>query len=289
MASDAHMVSEHQEYWIRPTNISMGSANSWYGLNQWSTILAANPMLITLDATNDVDEHAYKSMEALIRKIWTSNPGTRLIGMVFPKFSDNADASVNSPINPTYMTEIINLYGAYGIPYIDYLTPLQDLVNNQGHHLSEYYDAGDPVHPLQPGHTLIYNLLLPYLPANGATAPASLPARLHDNGDYEYAYTHQVGTINDGTTGTWGTSGTQISSNEVGATVTISGTFASYGLWRVDGLTNAVDVSIDGGAFDTTAVLLGKTGNAVPGGRGSHTIIFRVRSGTVKIDEFWLL
>lgn len=286
------MVDEHQDYWVQPTNVSMGSANSWYGLNQWATILAANPMLVTLDGTNDVGAHLahpYKSMEALIRKIWAANPNTRIIGLMFPKFTDNTDPSVNSPTNAAYMTEIINLYAHYGIPYLDYLTPLQNLVNVGGHHLNEYYDVSDPVHPLQPGHAIIYGLINPYLPASGAVSPSPLPARLYDNGDFEYTAIHRVGTDNDGTTGTWSTTGSQIRSSEVGATVTIVGTFSSYGLWRTDALYNYCDVSIDGGPFDTSLVLFGKTGNEIPGGRGLHTLVFRVRSGTVKIDEFWMI
>lgn len=281
------MISEHQSYAITATNVALGSSNSWYGLNKWPVIAAANPALVTLDGTNDTAAFAYASMEALIRKIWTANPNTRLIGLMLPKFSDNSDASVETPINLDYMDAIIALYERYGIPYIDYWTALKALIS-AGHHLNEYYAVGDAVHPLEPGHNLIFSLVEPYLPDRGAVLNGSLPTRVYDNGDLENDRTVILGTANGGTTGTWGTSGTQISSSEVGATATFSATCKTFGLWRADELANNIQYQVDGGDWVSVSQL-GKVGTALSGDRSAHTIVVKVASGTVKIDEFWAI
>jgi hypothetical protein len=187
------------------------------------------------------------------------------------------------------MNAVIALYESYGIPYLDYWTRLKEQIS-LGHHLNEYYEDGDPVHPLEAGHNLAFNLLRPYLPTGGATAPDTLPDRLYDNGDMENAPVHVVGTAYDSIDGTWSTDDTQISSSDVNATVTYSATCKTWGLWRNDGLQNYVQVSIDGGLFvDIPTTVPGKAGVAISGDRALHTITIRPKSGTVVIDEFWTI
>lgn len=295
---DRYLIDECQGYYATGSNVAMGSANSWYGLNQWPIIQAVGPKFITIDGTNDSSNTgfgttgtslAYRSMEALIRRVWTLDPSTQVLGLMFPKFSDNADASVNSPINLFEMNQNIALYAYYGIPYIDYWTTLKDLINNQGHHLSEYYEVGDAVHPLEAGHNVIFGLVLPYLPAGGAAAPSPLPARIYDNGDLENNRTTKLGTGYDSKSGTWTEAGGRISGTSTSATVTYSATCCSFGTYRSDAGNNSIDVSIDGGDYVSLTLVSSKVGVEISGVRAAHTIVIKPRSGTVIIDEMWFI
>lgn len=251
-------------------------------------ILATSPILFILDTVNDDDSgHWAKSLEATIRRVWAANPLTRIILMRFATFTDRTiNSTVNSPVNSAALVEFDAIATAYGLTVINWLASVQDLVNNQGHNLTEYVDP-DNVHPSTTGYALAATLLEVQLPTGGATEPGSLPARLYDtNGYFETAPTKKLGTAYTSRTGVWSDVGSQVSSSEVGATITYTVTNApahSVGCYRVDAGTNNVKLGYDGGA--RAAANSYQNGTEVVA--GFTTVTIEVVSGTVEIDEFW--
>lgn len=243
---------------------------------------------MVLDTVNDsAGNHCAKSVEATIRRIWTANPATRIILVRFSTFTDRTiNSTVNSPVNSAALVEFDALAAAYGIPVIDWTARIQQLVNNEGHNLTEYVSV-DNVHPSTGGYAVAAELMETILPAGGASKPAGYPNRLYDsNGYLERTVTKKLGTAYDSRTGTWADSGGEVSSSTATSTITYTVTTApayTIGCYRADGGTNTVDISYDGGAY--TAQTFYQNGIEVPGGFTTATI--RVTSGTVKITEFW--
>lgn len=155
-----------------------------------------------------------------------------------------------------------------------------------GNHLLWYVQ--DTVHPTTLGNMeatkLLQDILTPTFLIQ-RQSPSTLPARLYDNGDYENSATIKNGTGYDSLTGSWTTSGTQISSSNPGATVTFSATCQSIGRPEEDG---TVQISVDGG--DYAAFVFSPNGAQIAGGvRAAHTITIKVISGTVTISKFWAI
>lgn len=253
-------------------------------------VLATSPNLIILDTVNDTaGTHCAKSLEAFIRLTWAANPLTRIILMRFTTFPDRSDNStVNSPENSAALIEFDAIAAAYGITVVDWVEAIQELVNNQGHDLSEYVSV-DTVHPTSDGYAVAEDILRPYVPNEGAVKPATLPSRLYDVNQYfEKTPTRKLGTAYDSRAGTWSNNGSEIISSTVGSTVTFSVVNApahSIGCYRQDNGTNDVLISLDGGAF--TAMSFYQNGIEIPA--GFTTAIIKVNAGTVKIGEFWAI
>lgn len=281
------MYQDYPQLAYTATNNSVSGHNSWASAVRLSTILAANPDLVVLDGANDgAGNHCAKALEGTIRRIWAARPSCKIIAYNWFGVADpNVNANVNSPTNEAAILELEALCAAYNVVLLDYWGTIQQRVNSEGHNLSEY--MSDTIHPIALGHTEAYNLLSPYLPFNGGSKPSSLPSRIYDtNGDYENTPTVKLGTAYDSRSGTWADNGTEISSSEAGAIVRFSATCQSIGCFRTDGLTNNVQVSIDGGAY--AAMNFYPNGVEI-GARGAHTFDIKVVSGTVKVTQFWAI
>ena len=138
------------------------------------------------------------------------------------------------------------------------------------------------------GQQVAYNLLLDYLPDGGQTAPVSMPIYLYDtNGEYQSTPLIKYGTDYDSRTGVWNDTGTRTESNQVGATITYSGTFKSIGCYRADAGTNDVEINVDGSGYQAMAFY--QNGVQISSSRAAHTVVVKVMSGTVRIDEFWAI
>lgn len=261
---------------------------TWPNLIKMQTsVLDYSPDLVVLDtANNDGSSMDNATIEAYIRRVWAANPKTRILLWVFFAVADqNVNANVNSPTDVDNETATAALASHYNIPLLDYWSTIKTRVNDEGHNLSEYMN--DTIHPNQTGHNEAYALLKPYLLSTDGSSPSTLPDRLYDNGDFENTPVVTLGTSYDSRTGTWSDTGTRTQSSTVGDTITFSATCQSFGCYRADGGSNDVTVSIDGGAF--TAMSFYENGTPVSAGRGAHTFIIKVNSGTVRIDEFWAI
>jgi hypothetical protein len=250
-------------------------------------VINNNPNLLILDTINDSNgAHWRNSLEALIRRTWAANPNTRIILMRFATFTDRTtNSTVNSPVNSAALVEFDAIAAAYGLTVVDWVGALQTLVNG-GANLSDYINV-DNVHPSTTGYALAASLLQSYLPSGGTSKPGTLPSRVYDNGDYENTPVKMLGTAYTSRTGSWTDVGSSAQSSSAGAIINFNNiTCQSIGCYRSDGGTNDVQLSIDGGAY--ADFVFYQNGTQVNGGvRGTHDFAIKVKSGTVKIDEFW--
>lgn len=264
------------------SNQSIGGHNTWSNLVRLTT----GTDLFVIDHANDTGGFVYASMEALIRRLWTANPNTRIIMISSPTWfgvDTDVDDNVNHPHNETELGVMAALAAQYGIPFVDYWAWCKSAVPGT-YHLNQLTDDG--VHPSAIGYAAMAVLLEAHLPNGGGAKPGTLPARLYASEDYENAPTRTNGSAETSRTGTWTEAGTSISSNEVGATITYGATCQSYGIYRADSVAvQAVEVSIDGGAY--AAANISQNGLTIAGDRAAHTVTIKVLAGTVRIDEFW--
>lgn len=266
------------------------SSQAISGHNTWSNLvrLVTGDDLFIFDHANDADTTwNYASLEAMFRRLWTANPNTRIIVVNSPTWITqdmSNNAIVDTPTNKTVIEAVEALAAHYGIPVVDYWGWCQSVVPGT-FNLTDL--TADTVHPTSLGYTNMAALLESLLPNGGGAKPGTLPARLYDNGDYENTPTRTLGNANDGTTGTWATTGTRIESSTAGSTVTFSATCQSFGIYRSDGgSSSGIEASVDGGAY--ADLVSYQNGTVIVAGRGAHIIAFRVKAaGTVRIDEFW--
>ncbi|MBK7179770.1 MAG: hypothetical protein IPH82_21760 [Chloroflexi bacterium] len=268
------------------TNYALDGHNSWSNLVRLTT----GADLFVIDHANDgVTAWERASLEAIIRRLWTANADTRIIIINSPTWftqDTSNNAVVNTPTNQTIIEEIETLAAHYGIPIVDYWGWCQTNVPSP-YNLNQI--TTDTVHPSTAvGYPAMAALLEVYLPTGGASKPATLPARLYDNGDYENTPTRTLGNANAGTTGTWSTTGTRIESSTAGSTVTFAATCQSFGIYRSDGGSNAnLEYSVNGGSTWSNMVLY-QNGTVITGGRAAYSIIIRVKTGgSARIEEFW--
>lgn len=273
------------------TNAALGSRNTWNHLMRQDEFLASPVDVLVFDAANDiVRDIDQASFEAFIRLLHANNPHMRVVVSLFPRVTDpDVNSSVDAYENAERMELVRETCEHYNVTVVDFAAEVRRLVNEEGRNLSEF--LGDNIHPADGGHQLEAELLEPLLPSlYSATGmmPATLPERLYPkSADYENTPVRILGTDYDSRTGTWGDTGTRIESSETGATVTFSATCQSFGVHRADAGTNTVQVSIDGGAFES--LTFNYNGTEIPSGRGEHEIVIKVVSGTVRIDEFWAI
>lgn len=270
-------------------NVAEGGHNTWSNLVRFPAELEPNaPDIAIFDPANNSDRDMDRaSIEAFIRRIWTEFPSAKIVLFNIPGIGDvNDNGTLDTDMHLTQT--VLALAQHYGFLVADWSARLQELVG-AGHDLTEY--MGDSVHPNAGGYAemaLLVQAVMPTLLSSAAQAPMPLPEPLYaDASDYENAPTVTLGNANDGTTGTWTTTGTRIESSEAGATVTYTATCQSIGIYRADTMTYpAVEVSVDGGAF--ASVTLNQNGLALSEGRGAHTIAIKVVT-TARIDEFWAI
>ena len=270
------------------TNSAVPGANTWNNLWRLPTdVLAHSPALVIWDPTNSADnEHCHKAIEAFIRRIYTAYPSCKMLVVLFPAIPAYTDIALATPDNAGMVQVVRDLATHYGFPCVDYYAYIQDQVANHGVHVADV--MLDTVHPNEAGHTLVYNLVAPQLPALMALstqAASPLPAAIYDTaGDYQHEPQLIDGTSYANRTGTWTNVGTEIDSSEVGATATFTVTASSFGIEPPSGYTNpAVTYRVNGGAWDTGTP---DTDGMLLGARGSYTVDIKVAGGTVKIKRF---
>lgn len=278
---------QSQQYQWSFVNAAQSGHNTWSNLVRLQRdILANNPDVIVFDTANDsAQDFQNAALEAFIRRIWDA--GIIILGAYnFMQVADeDVNANIDTPGNQDGIEAAEALYAHYGLRLLDYWGTIQQRVNNEGHNLNEY--MGDVIHPNATGHDEAYALLSPYLPLNGLSQPNPLPARLYDDGTMENEPTIRLGNANDGESGAWSTIATTgRQSSNVGDTITFNDvTCSTLGAYRGDALSATVEISVDGGAF--REFYLYQNGGALVEGLGTHDIVIRVLSDTVRIDELW--
>ncbi|MEZ4670699.1 MAG: hypothetical protein R3E39_22580 [Anaerolineae bacterium] len=266
--------------------------NTWSNLVRLDTdILSIDPDVVVIDMVNDPGgNHSGKSLEAFVRRVWSANPNTRIIFVKAFSVSDvNDNTTINNPIQLANgeFAELDSIAQYYGIPVVDYWSAVKELVNNKGHNLTEYV-SGDSVHPAKGGYALLASLVEQVMPEGGAKKPSSYPDRIYDTlGDYENIPIRVPGIEYESRSGNWTDDETQVSSSEVGSTITYSAICQSFGCYRKGRGAHEVEISIDGGDF--VAMPFYQNGTGISGGRARHTITIRLTSGTLTIDEFWAI
>lgn len=278
-----------------PTYATTATVQAINGHNTYSALvrLETGADVFVIDNANDSNDSVNtpdrKALEALFRRLWAANPQTRIIVIGPPSWfgQDTSDnAVVDTPTNQTALEEIKALADHYGIAYVDYWQWCRDVV-------PDTYDltdlTADTVHPTDLGYNQMATLLEAYLPTSGSQKPATLPARLYDNGDYENTPTRTLGTNYDSRTGTgWSDSGTATLSATAGDTITYSATCQSIGVYRSAGTNANLEISVDGGAYRDAS--LTQNGIELVEGRDAHTITIRLKAGgDIRIDEFWAI
>ena len=273
----ADLLAELPLYKFSFLNIADSGWATFPNLVNLADLSTAN--LIIFDQVNDESVDTAE-VEALIRKAWTT--GQRVISAVLPAWTVVENAQVNTPANQTALEQHLALCTAYGVPVVDFWQYCKDHVPGD-YNLSDLY--ADTAHPSAIGYTIIETLLDDYLPNGGSVG--TLPTRIYAaSGDFEQPPVIKVGVQHDSHTGVWTENGTSISSAEVGATITFSGTFRKFGCYRASGAYPIVTVTIDGGIpIDNFAFY--QNGYDI-GARAAHTIVITVVT-TCQIDEFWAI
>lgn len=231
-----------------------------------------------------------KALEAITRKIYTANPSARIIAPIFPT-PDGEDPTQIADLTADEITDNA-LAEYYGVHLVDLRQTEIDLIA-LGNPITDYISDG--VHQTTAGHAIASGLeqsLLTSLGRYTAENHASLPARLYDTDGYYEDTTPQriLGTANDGTTGTWSTTGTRIESNTAGSTATFIVTCRSFGLYSAGTANTVCDVQIDGGAWQENVTVTHNGQYFDDLSDAEHTIVVRVRAGAaIRIDEFWAI
>ena len=274
-----------QQQYIK-TNKGSPSTGSWYGCIRLQTdIIDNSPDILYIEfAVNDGDNSRDKGCaEAMIRRLWTAQPTMKLCAVFFPKVTDK-DVDDATNLNDAVKQNWIALCNYYNIPYVDYADYLKSVIDAGGS-LADY--MADAAHPTNAGHALAYSRI-----KDGQTSAlsGSLPTRLiADSEDFENTPVIKNATDYDSKIGTWSEDGTEITSTEVDATVTFSGTFRGFGIdtntsggryaWKLDDFDWVErDVLQYAGLNINTQTT-----------RAARTVIFKVISGTVTIKRFFAL
>lgn len=235
--------------------------------------------LVISDQSNNAGDDGL-DFEVLIRKCYTA--GQRLIYILNPVWTALTNDQINTPSNLAALTEQLAICEHYGITYIDGWQIAKDYVNGGGDLTDIFTDVN---HWTVAGHTLVSNALLPYLPTGG-TIPTPSSYYNANAADMEESPVVTVGTGNDSTTGTWATAGTSVSSTDVGATITFSGTFRKFGIYNASINYPTCTAVIDGG--DPIPNFYAYPNGYDIGTRGAHTVVLTVTS-ELEIDEFWAI
>lgn len=268
---------DYARYIFGLSSIAVGGWSTFPSLVNIADLSAAD--LIIFDQSNDGADDL-PEFEALIRVAQAN--GQKVIAILNPSWSSVADGQVNTPANQTAYEGQEAICIAYGLDYVDGWQMCQDHVSGGGH-LSDYFT--DTAHWSATGHAVVRDALLALLPTGGAI---TLPAEYvdADAADYENSPVIIVGTDNDATTGTWATDGTSVSSSDVGATITFSGTFRKFGIFNASANYPTCTATIDGG--DPIADFAAYPNGYDIGTRGAHTVVLTVTS-ELEIDEFWAI
>lgn len=278
-----------KNYFGLSRNFTRTGSDTWYALALLDDVFIYTYKLIFIDFYNDSNSAiGNASREAWIRRVWTHMPNCNVLGVLWPKIS-SPDGTFVDP--ETANADWKTFCDYYGIPYLDVHTALYNEVVIGGTPLTDFYDAGAYTHPTDGGHLFAYNLVQPQLNdllngtrqfGEGSTLPARMTA-LSD--EFDNSPTVAInGKDYDSITGSWTVGvGGYIESSDVGATITFSGTFASFAIDDVSNGFPEVEIDIDGGGY---AVEDEPRRATYCGNYGAHTITYRVLT-TFRIDVFF--
>lgn len=270
------------------SNLSAGGSRTFWALAQLEETvqgLAPDVICIEENANDDVSDYFKKTEEAIIRRIRSLLPNTRIVYIACPRVTNPAvDDATNQDADVQAQWKTICDH--YGVVTVDWSAELYTLINTNGGTLSDY--LSDTVHPTTTGHASIAGLLdTPLNTALGAGSLGSVPSRLYDCAAFEDTPVWRDGDDNDGEMGTgWSGTGTRESST---ANDTITWNFNGVSFGFVTGTAaGVVGVTIDGGSEDTyDLAVYGSVINHISElSDGNHTVVFRVISGTVQLESF---
>ncbi len=280
-------LANHIRYAWTYASHAVASRNTWYALNYLTAnIITPGAELVIHDQANDGAGNLDNAVsEAFIRKILANLPGCKIVVPLFFAVADQTiDDNVNHATNQAAIDMWITLLTAYSIPYVDFRVAVKDQIDNHGGHLSDY--LADTIHPTDAGNALAASLVEAVLTASFLASTQAMPARINaESALYENNAPQELaGSAYDSKTGTWTEAGAVLSSNEVGATITYSGTFQSIGCYNADGVYPNIDLSIDGGAYIADTAFY-PNGFRLSGTRQARTVTIKVIAGTVKIEK----
>jgi hypothetical protein len=298
--TEAHLTLTYP--FARFTNSFTGGPGQTAWVRLWSIqdgLIATSPDVNVYESVSSNYEGAYEAQakaieEGTIRRLRGGVPAMRMIVIGMPTYANNTTPGAT---NPTQLTFLQSLCTQYDMTYIDWPARVQALIDATTYTLDQLY--ADIVHPTATGHAEIAALLQQTLTLEfingsdvGWTGDLADYTALYDDGTFEDTgnYIARNGTDNDGTTGTWTNEGTTLVSSEVGATVTWSGTFETFGVDLDLAAGFSIEHNFDGAGW-TTGNFSASTYSIhqlAPNfsTRGAHTVQVRVLSGTVKIRRF---
>lgn len=279
-------------------NSGVNATPSWYGLVRLQTdVLDYAPEIVFVDfAVNDVEYDALgdrvsgcaPTAEALIRRIRTALPNTKIVVETFV-----------FPDNYSYMTagrratrdKWINIANTYGLTLIRWDQYLESLMGAgyDDADVNVYLSANGNVHPSDLGHAAAADAIKAGFGALMSSAVTPLPDRIYAEAeDFEQTPIIRNGIDNDGETGTGWTTYSTIARRSSTADDTISwtGTFCSFGLDKGNG-TGVLAWKVDDG--DYADLNLANYGTDIPitsFARGVHTVTLKVVSGLVEVRRF---
>jgi hypothetical protein len=284
------VVANYPQYNVSYINQAIGGHWPWSNLVRLNaSLLASSKDFILCDIRPTNIGREMQAAEAILRRIFTTNPTARIITPIFPS---SVDMVTIAPLDDTAIAANA-LAAYYGVVLIDYRQAVIDLIT-AGHAVTEYLSDG--VHPTTTGKALCSSLVEAYISdypgwAFGPENHSTLPSRLYDNGYYETTPIRLTGMQYTSRTGTWADVGPVTSSSEVGATITFTANCKSFGLYNSTGIpaTMYADIKVDDGEWQLSQVV-DHNGTNYIFSAGLHTITIRViADNPIQIDEFWAI
>jgi hypothetical protein len=274
--TQAEIQNDHPQYAYDFSTIALSGWATFPNLVNKADLAAST--VIVFDQSNDGADDL-PCFEAFIRKC--SVDGQKVIPILNPSWTATTDDQIDIPNNLTALQGQRAICAALGIDYVDGHLLTKAHVTAGGH-ITDWF--ADTAHYNATGGAAIRDDLLTILPTGG-TVTTPLPAYVNAAAeDYMGTPVIILGTDYDSKTGTWTETGTRVESSEVGATITYSGTFRKFGIYRASGNYTTVTVTIDGGDPINDFALYANGYDI--GTRGAHTVVITVTSA-VRIDEFW--
>ena len=286
-------------------NAGLAGSHSWDGLARLQAdVIERQPDIVFLDfAAYDAaidrrgshPEGFVPAAEALIRRLRTALPETRLVVWIFAKPEAYAGLIENEKLARDKWAA---LAAHYNLPVLRFDLELERLIGRSepGYvGVDDYFGPDNRAYPNNAGHRLAYELMLPLLGDILFPQPRlPLPA-LYYSGTTDYARPPQRIAGQDllqTPQGGWYLEGTGIESLTEGDTVTYTGAFSSFGLDTNFGEgAGILALQIDGGQEIYLDLAVRKRSNhfiwSFP--HGPHTLTLRVVSAPVRINHLIII
>lgn len=234
---------------------------------------------IVIDQSND-DAYDTPEVEAWLRIMQAA--GQKVVYIINPYWTTTDDGDVDTPVNATAIEQVRTLLTNYGITPIDGWALTQAHVTGGGHITDWFADVG---HWNATGHAMIAALITPKLQVGGTiTLPGSRTYASSE--DWEVTPINKNGTVYDSKTGSWTENGASITSSEVGATITFSGTFRKFGIYNAAGSYPSLTFQVD--EESPVSYPLGANGLDLLASPAAHTVVLTVET-EITIDKFWAI